>query len=1771
MKSHFLLVAVICVCAPQGLLAQTQQVKFNFVGRAQTWVVPNNVTSISIDALGAQGGGNGGDPKAAGGKGGRVQTALAVRPGETLVISVGGRGGDLASPNTAGPGGFNGGGAGGIDNVDFNGPASGGGGASDIRQGGDDLAHRVVVAGGGGGAECCEDANGGDGGGPTGMAGAASVGGGSTSGGGGTPFSGGLGGGGCNGNGTSGSLGQGGIGGDGNRAGGGGGGGYFGGGGGGGCFFGAGGGGGSSFSAGMGTVYTQGDQTGDGQVVISFSSSPPATTYTVTDLGTLPGGSSSFGHGINAAGHVTGYATVANGDTHPFLWTPSAGMVDIAGSAIPSGGGAQGFWINNFDQIVGAPEATSQQAFFYNGTFSYLSGTSISSAKGINDSGQIAGHTSSAHASVWLSSTAIPLDIDALAAETCGTATGNSDVSFISNAGLVAGHVNKHAFLYNIQNGQVTCIPTPGPQSIAGGINNLGQVAVSYFDPALTFQQTLIWSPNQPPITIPTINGFTRVIGGIINDAGQVVGQVCTLCADIDSRPFLYSGGVTYDLNNLIPPGSGWVLQGATAINNAGSIVGYGLHNGQTHAFLLQTQLPPTPPLTSTIGSGNSTSNPTTSTHDPINTATGNYFLSRADLVVPGKGLPFTFSRSYNSLDSYSGPLGAGWTHSFNVFLTVTGGTVTIKEADGHQVTFASASGGVFTPSLAGVFDALNQNTDGTFTLTRKNQVKFNFSAEGRLTSIVDRNSNTQALSCDGSGNLTSVADTSGRTFTLAYDGGGRVTSLSDPVGRVWQYAYDANGNLISVRDAAGGIAQYAYDGSHRMTSAIDPRGVTFLQNTYDSLGRVATQTNGRGFVTTLAYNSPAAGITTFTDPLGNSTKHVYDAALRLIGVIDANGGTVSYTYDANNDRTSITNQNGNTTNLAYDAQGNVASIIDPLGNTQAFSYDAKNDLLTATTANGATTVFTYDSNGNLTNIRDALGDTTSLAYTSGLLSSKTDPRGNISSYAYDAAGDLVKVTDPLGNATNMTYDGVGRFLLITDANGHTSSVTYDPLSRIAQTKDALSNSTQFVYDGIGNLLKITDANGNATAYAYDGTNNLGSVTDAMGNVTTYGYDANNNRSSFKNANGYTTAYTYDPLNRLAQIADPLSFVTAYAYDGVGNTVSTTDANGKTNQYSYDVLNRLTKGSFADGSSVAYTYDKDGNRVSMTDARGTTNYSYDTLDRLISVASPGGTLQYGYDAANNRTSLVYSDARSVQYQYDALNRLKQVEDWVGKATGYAYDPAGNLTGFSYPNGAASAYTYDAANRLLQIVNRSGNQVLSSFNYALDNVGNRMQVTSSAGGVTKFGYDSLYRLTSWTPASGQVTQYNYDPVGNRLSMVSSAGTTGYSYDADDRLLMAGTTSYTYDRNGNQITKTTGSTTVNYTYDALNQLTAAAGGGINSKYQYDGDGNRVGQTTTAGSYEYLNDTATGLPVILNETGPDGNIDYLYGSSLISETSPAFQYFYQSDGLGSAASLTDAIGALKANYTYDPWGRLITPIDPLGARNKYKFTGEELDPGTGIYYLRARYYDPTAGRFISKDSFSGFIMKPGSLNRFIYGLNNPVRFTDPSGFFSLSGALSFVWNATGVAESGLILSAVTAAQGVVNLTGVIASALGGPGVTQVSDTVNNYVATVQHNAAGQLVSYTAKLENVTLSDQQAAQITNKVVPITDVASDIVSILAAPSNITDFALAYVKNGGSAIIPILGALEGLGETVTSVINDWNALASSNPSAGGASTVTQGK
>ena len=1181
--------------------------------------------------------------------------------------------------------------------------------------------------------------------------------------------------------------------------------------------------------------------------------------------------------------------------------------------------------------------------------------------------------------------------------------------------------------LYSFRSNSVAgCLPTDGPgdgcypgaglifdkagnlygTTVEGGANGYG--AVFELTPSNgDWTETLLYS-----FTNGASDGSDPVAGLILDKVGNLYGTArsspngCGTVFELSHS----NGGWTETVLHSFTGSDGSYPKAGLIFDSVGNLYGTTFYGG-TAGYGIVFEIPISTQNIGSTGPGN----PQATYAEPVSTGNGNYFYQHSDFSIADRGIPLLFARSYNALGTYSGPMGSNWTHSYNVLLTDAVSSVLIQLGDGHTENYV-LSAGVYVPP-PGVYNTLVKNTDGTYLLTQKDLTRYNFSSVGKLSSVADKDGNQVLFSYDGNGNLIQITDTVGRKFTLAYDSSNRITQIKDPIGRTELFTYSSNNDLATVTDSLKGLTTYGYDSSHHVTSIVLPGSTTLLTNVYDSSGRVITQANGRNFTTTFAYGVPAIGQTTITDPLGNKAIHTYDTLLRIVQIADALTGTVSYTYDANNNRTSVTNQNGNVTSYSYDSLGNVLGVTNALQGASAFTYDGNNCLLTSTNSRGNTTTFTYDSNCNLLTAQDARSDKTIFAYDShGELTSKTDANGHTTKYAYNSHGNLVTITDALTHATKMGYDGISRLTSVTDANGNKTTSSYDALSRLTKTVDPLGNATQFKYSPTSNLTKVTDANGNSTTYAYDATNNLTSVTDAAAHVTKYAYDGNNNRTSFTNASKKTTSYAYDQLNRLATITDPLAFKTSYTYDAVGNVASKADANGHATQFTYDALNRVTGISYFDGNSVAYAYDADGDRTNMVDSRGTTTYAYDALDRLTSVTDPlSAVVAYTYDPVGHRGSVTYPGSQTVAYAYDAANRLNSVTDWLSRTTNYAYDPTNKLLSAAYPNTATVGFAYDSASRLTQVSNGYPASAIgpagqfSTFTYALDKVGNRVSMTDGNGQATSYGYDHLYELTSATNVNG-TTSYTYDAAGNRLTLTSPVnGTTSYKYDADDRLVSAGTTSFTYDKNGNRTGQKTSAQTLTYKYDAASRLVSVSGGSQASAFTYDGDGNRVTQSVGSGTYAYTNDVASPLPVVAQENGPDGFISYAYGLGLISESSSAFSYFYHPDGLGSTVGLTDASGALQQGYVYDAWGNNGGAANYVGTANKFSYTAQALDPGTSLYFLRARYYDPAVGNLLSRDPVPGLATRPATRQAYLYALNNPILMTDPSGRTPLDASQS------------------------------------------------------------------------------------------------------------------------------------------------------------------
>jgi RHS repeat-associated protein len=262
-----------------------------------------------------------------------------------------------------------------------------------------------------------------------------------------------------------------------------------------------------------------------------------------------------------------------------------------------------------------------------------------------------------------------------------------------------------------------------------------------------------------------------------------------------------------------------------------------------------------------------------------------------------------------------------------------------------------------------------------------------------------------------------------------------------------------------------------------------------------------------------------------------------------------------------------------------------------------------------------------------------------------------------------------------------------------------------------------------------------------------------------------------------------------------------------------------------------------------------------------------------------------------------------------------------------------------------------------------------------------------------------------------------TRYVYDAIGNRSSKTDPNGTTtAYSYDANARLLSAGAASCGYDANGNLLSETNPGGTTSYTYDGLNRLTRLAAPSGQTTFSYDAQGNRVRKADATGTTNYLVDpfgwgADGGLAQVLRETDGSGagQADYVYGSrgDLISQQRAGGVGFYLPDAGGSERILTESTGAVTDRYDYDAFGN---PVSQTGTTaNPYRYGGQQLDAVTGLYCLRARYYSPSTGRFLTRDPFAGLIFDPPSLHPYTYAHNDPVNKTDPSGKFTMGEVLA------------------------------------------------------------------------------------------------------------------------------------------------------------------
>ncbi len=636
------------------------------------------------------------------------------------------------------------------------------------------------------------------------------------------------------------------------------------------------------------------------------------------------------------------------------------------------------------------------------------------------------------------------------------------------------------------------------------------------------------------------------------------------------------------------------------------------------------------------------------------------------------------------------------------------------------------------------------------------------------------------------------------------------------------------------------------------------------------------------------------------------------------------------------------------------------------------------------TTPDNVTTTYTYDildrqlsvSQPGVNEKGDVATITSSTTYNwEGKPLTKTDPKGNVTSYEYDQRGNLVKTTDAKNGVTLNNYDLGGRLIAMVSPQNYDSPKNIKDMSRI-----------EYVYDVMNRVIAKKDIYVDPVTnqwvtlftktYKYDNSGNKIKELDAMG----YDYGSGSTLEE-KIQSGYGIEYRYNLANVLESIIDPVSkerelaYSTKFEYDGLGRKISETNANGVITSYTYNDAGNILSSSVKKNSNASAqliqrsTYDLVGRAMTQTDGNGnTTTLEYNALGKVRKTVYPGdstipaATVICQYDVLGNLKFQQDSLDKVKLFTYDNQGRQlsvseKKSDDTQSINMSVTYDVNGNKCTEVDGNGNKKYNTYDELNRL-KTTEITVNGVHKATTYGYDRNGNQTTVTDWLGNTTTNIYDPLNRVIEEQDAYTTIQKLEYNKNSKQVKSVDALGNvTSYIYDINNRLIATvdpegHTTSQSYDDVGNVVAKTDGrGITTTYKFDEFNRLTKV----INPKsevtsYTYDLNGNKLTQTDGKGNtttYEY--NTANKLTKKIDQGGRLGNPgQYTYLNSKVEK------YTYFADG--NMESKTDrngqvtgyiydihgrltskAIGSNVISYTYDNNGNQLTITDSTGTTER------------------------------------------------------------------------------------------------------------------------------------------------------------------------------------------------------------------------------------------
>ena len=961
----------------------------------------------------------------------------------------------------------------------------------------------------------------------------------------------------------------------------------------------------------------------------------------------------------------------------------------------------------------------------------------------------------------------------------------------------------------------------------------------------------------------------------------------------------------------------------------------------------------------------------------------------KTSFSIAARGIPLDFTHTYNSfltelpkgffedINSTNAdrqkftPLGIGWTHTYNIYAVKVDGYTIGSHTEPAKIMFYYPDGSINIYDYAtlqpdvnsiGNYDIVSRvsTSDGEkITVSTKGQMKYvfenrNYGKHYFIQNIKDRNGNGVKMTWNQQPTfykLTKVEEifsngSTGRSLSFNYEFNlsQKLKSVTDnSLGRTIEFNVDTNWDLLSFKDPKGQITSYNYE------------SITNY-NTSHLLKEIILP-KGNKIRNTYVNRKLISSQTLSQANVATSTTNV--------------NWTPNYSSSGYNSSATITDPQERESDYIHNTLGNPTQIVTPTGTTTFNGYGSGNNanLPTNLTVNGQSSSISYDTKGNVLNITKN-GITNSFTYTSlNDVLTHTDGRGFTTNYSYDGVGNLTSVQRPSGGGTTtISRNSFGQVQSVTNPSGITTQFGYNTNGLTNQISMPLGISTSSTYDNASRLLSTTDANGKVTSFQYDPNDNLTQSTDANNQPVLHTYDANDNHLTIKNPKNETQTNNYNFDDDLLASEVFGSHTKSYTYNVDGSLATHTRGNG-TFTYSYD----NTTGRLTSDGHTSYAYDTRGNITSITNSNGTLTLNYDNNDRMTSYSDYyGNTVSYLYDNNNNVTRITYPGNKQVNYVYDANNRCTSVTDWNNKVTSYTYLADDRVSKITLPNGTFTDYTYDAAGRMTGINNKKANgTVITSYAFTMDNAGNHLTETITEPSITA----GLQTVANETINYGQYP----------FNRIQSQGSTSFTHNTAGGITQAGSNAYTYDINDNMLTAP------------------------NSSFSYDGAGNRRAKTVSGANTRYVL-SILGMSQVLMETNSSNVVQnyYVYGPTGLLyrvKADNATYSYYHYDYRGSTTAITNEAQNITHSYSYDPFGKVLAKTE--ADANPFQYVGKygvQYESPT-LTFMRARYYDPTIGRFVSEDPI-------WALNLYPYADNNPIMGIDPKGEMPiLSETLDFL----------------------------------------------------------------------------------------------------------------------------------------------------------------